>query len=99
MYKLSRLAVEDFASIYEYTLLNFGVLQADTYTDNLESALCLLSSSPLMGYECPLSGYLSPAGTGASWTMCPANILNERCAKVPFEGLTEANPRGPAPLP
>ena len=53
MYKLSRLAAEDFASIYEYTLLNFGVLQADTYTDNLESAFRLLSSSPLMGYECP----------------------------------------------
>lgn len=53
MYKLSRLAAEDFASIYEYTLLNFGILQADTYTDNLESALRLLSSSPLMGYKCP----------------------------------------------
>lgn len=53
MYKLSNLAVEDFSSIYEYTLLNFGALQADIYTDNLESAFRLLSGSPLMGYECP----------------------------------------------
>lgn len=53
MYKLSNLAVEDFAAIYEYTLLTFGVLQADTYTDNLESIFRLLSGSPLMGYECP----------------------------------------------
>lgn len=52
MYKLSNLAVEDFASIYEYTLLNFGVFQADNYTDSLESTFDLLSSSPLMGYEC-----------------------------------------------
>ncbi|WP_268753174.1 hypothetical protein [Arsukibacterium ikkense] len=27
MYKLSKLAAEDFAAIYEYTLLNFGVRQ------------------------------------------------------------------------
>ena len=53
MYKLSNLAAEDFAAIYEYTLLNFGILQADTYTDSLESAFDLLSSSPLMGHECP----------------------------------------------
>ena len=52
MYKLSNLAAEDFSSIYEYTLVNFGVLQADAYTDSLESALQLLASSPLMGYEC-----------------------------------------------
>lgn len=52
MYKLSNLAAEDFASIYEYTLLNFGALQADNYTDSLESIFGLLSSSPLMGYEC-----------------------------------------------
>ena len=46
MYKLSNLAVEDFAFIYEYTLLNFGVLQADNYTDSLESTFGLLPSSP-----------------------------------------------------
>lgn len=53
MYKLSRLAVEDFAAIYEYTLLHFGPLQADAYTNDLESVLELLASSPLMGHECP----------------------------------------------
>ncbi len=53
MYKLSNLAVEDFTAIYEYTLLNFGAIQADTYTENLESTFHLLYSTPLMGYECP----------------------------------------------
>lgn len=53
MYKLSKLAVEDFTAIYEYTLLNFGATQADAYLEDLESAFRLLSSSPLMGYECP----------------------------------------------
>ncbi len=52
MYKLSNLAVKDFAGIYEYTLLNFGALQADTYTDDLNRALNLLSESPLIGSEC-----------------------------------------------
>lgn len=56
MYKLSNLAAEDFASIYEYTLLNFGVFQADAYTDNLENTFYLLSGSPLIGYECPEVG-------------------------------------------
>jgi toxin ParE1/3/4 len=51
MYKLSNLAVEDFTAIYEYTLLNFGVTQADNYTDNLESTFRLLSSAPLIGHE------------------------------------------------
>lgn len=52
MYKLSKLAAEDFADIYEYTLLNFGARQADDYTDDLESTFQLLSSSPLMGHVC-----------------------------------------------
>ncbi|MFC6669711.1 type II toxin-antitoxin system RelE/ParE family toxin [Marinobacterium aestuariivivens] len=52
MYKLSNRAAEDFAAIYEYTLLNFGARQADVYTDDLESTFRLLSSSPLMGQEC-----------------------------------------------
>jgi len=51
VYKLSKLATEDFAAIYEYTLLNFGARQADAYTDELESTLRLLVNSPLMGYE------------------------------------------------
>jgi toxin ParE1/3/4 len=52
MYKLSKLAAEDFAAIYEYTLLKFGARQVDAYTDDLESTFRLLSSSPLMGHEC-----------------------------------------------
>jgi toxin ParE1/3/4 len=52
LYKLSKLAAEDFAAIYEYTLLNFGARQADDYTDDLESTFHLLSSSPLMGHVC-----------------------------------------------
>lgn len=52
MYKLSNLAVEDFTAIYEYTLLNFGVMQADKYTEHLESTFNLLATSPLIGYEC-----------------------------------------------
>lgn len=53
MYKLSKLAAEDFTAIYEYTLLNFGVGQADTYTSQLENTFHLLYSSPLMGHDCP----------------------------------------------
>jgi len=53
MYRLSNLAAEDFAAIYECTLLHFGVLQADAYTDELDRVLKLLSSSPLMGHEFP----------------------------------------------
>ena len=52
MYKLSNLAVEDFTAIYEYTFLNFGVSQSDSYTEQLESTFRLLASSPLMGREC-----------------------------------------------
>ncbi len=51
MYKLSKLAVEDFTAIYEYTLLNFGVRQADLYTSQLENTFHLLFSSPLMGHD------------------------------------------------
>lgn len=52
MYKLSNLAVDDFTAIYEYTLLNFGVAQADQYTQHLENTFHLLVSSPLIGYAC-----------------------------------------------
>lgn len=53
MYKLSNRATDDFAAIYEYTLLNFGTPQANSYTDDLERTLRLLAESPLMGHECP----------------------------------------------
>lgn len=53
MYKLSRLAADDFTGIYEYTLLNFGVVQADDYTDALESILQSIVHSPFIGREYP----------------------------------------------
>lgn len=52
MYNLSRMAADDFAAICEYTLLNFGARQADNYTHDLENALQLIASSPLLGHEC-----------------------------------------------
>lgn len=52
MYRLSQLAAEDFAAIYEYTLLSFGVVQADAYTEHLERTFYLLATSPGMGCEC-----------------------------------------------
>ena len=42
MYKLSELAAEDFAGIYEYSLLNFGLQQAEHNAENLEPALLVL---------------------------------------------------------
>lgn len=51
-YKLSQLAAEDFSAIYEYTLLNFGTLQADRYTQDLESSFHLLFDAPGIGIEC-----------------------------------------------
>ncbi|GAK83006.1 ParE toxin protein [Vibrio ponticus] len=52
MYKLSNLAAEDFEHIFEYTLLNFGIEQADAYTDSMHNVLLTLAEQPLMGYEC-----------------------------------------------
>lgn len=56
MYKLSKLAAEDFAEIFEYTLINFGVKQADLYTSRLHKTLLNLSSQPLLGKEYSLIG-------------------------------------------
>lgn len=53
MYELSRLAAEDFAAIFEYTLLNFGKAQAEEYQQGLETVLTLLSEQPRMGFACP----------------------------------------------
>ena len=56
MYKLSSLAAEDFASIFEYTLLNFGIKQAEDYTDDMDNALSILANSSLIGRDCPEIG-------------------------------------------
>lgn len=53
MYKLSNLAAQDFSDIFEYTLLSFGTLQADIYTQELEETFRLISETPLMGTKCP----------------------------------------------
>jgi len=37
VYKLTERAVDDFSGIYDYTLLTFGEVQADHYTDALEA--------------------------------------------------------------
>lgn len=52
MYKLSNKAAEDFGGIYEYTFLNFGEQQADSYVEDMEACLNTLSGSPMIGREC-----------------------------------------------
>ena len=52
MYKLSKLAAQDFAAIFEYTLLNFGEKQAEKYLAQLEDIFNLLVASPKIGMEC-----------------------------------------------
>jgi plasmid stabilization system protein ParE len=46
MYSLSNLAADDFAAIYEYTLLHFGVVQADAYTEHLENTFRKIRDTP-----------------------------------------------------
>lgn len=53
MYKLSHLAAIDFASIYEYTLTEFGAIQADNYTEALENTLTSIAQSPFIGRTYP----------------------------------------------
>ena len=52
MYKFSNKAADDLSSIYEYSFLNFGVKQADTYIEKLEITLDNLSDSPFQGRNC-----------------------------------------------
>ncbi|KAF1366395.1 type II toxin-antitoxin system RelE/ParE family toxin [Yokenella regensburgei] len=51
MYKLTALAAEDFAGIYDYTLLRFGKAQAEHYTGAMESFFDTLSGMPDLGRE------------------------------------------------
>ncbi|WP_340618360.1 type II toxin-antitoxin system RelE/ParE family toxin [Xenorhabdus entomophaga] len=53
MYKLSERAAEDFAGIYDYTLMKFGVAQADHYTAALEAFLETLANMPDIGRDYP----------------------------------------------
>ena len=52
-YKLTDRAAEDFADIYDYTLLEFGADQADRYTVALESFIETLAGMPGMGRGYP----------------------------------------------
>jgi toxin ParE1/3/4 len=52
MYKLSNKAADDFGAIYEYTFLNFGELQADKYTNDMEVCLNDISEMPFTGRDC-----------------------------------------------
>lgn len=49
MYKLTERAADDFAGIYDYTLLKFGEVQADHYTDALEAFFETLAEMPDIG--------------------------------------------------
>ncbi|MEY4922221.1 MAG: hypothetical protein RLY17_938 [Pseudomonadota bacterium] len=51
MYKLSERATDDFAGIYDYTLLKFGETQADHYTDALEAFFGTLVAMPEIGRD------------------------------------------------
>ena len=45
-YKLSLRAVDDLASIYRYTFLEYGETQADTYAIVIEEAIVNLANNP-----------------------------------------------------
>lgn len=51
MYKLTALAAEDFAGIYDYTFLKFGEAQAEYYTQALETFFQTLAQLPDIGRE------------------------------------------------
>lgn len=51
MYRLTEQAADDFAGIYDYTLLKFGEAQADHYTDALEAFFETLAGMPDMGRD------------------------------------------------
>jgi toxin ParE1/3/4 len=51
VYKLTKLAVEDFSSIYDYTFHRFGERQADAYTESLESFLNSVADMPSLGRD------------------------------------------------
>lgn len=57
IYKLTERAAEDFAGIYDYTLLQFGKAQADHYTEALKTFFDPLAEMPNIGHE-----YLAVSG-------------------------------------
>lgn len=51
LYKLSKAAAIDVQNIFEYSYLEFGLSQADSYLFKLENALKLLAINPLFGRQ------------------------------------------------
>ncbi len=50
-YKLSRLAAQDIANIYEYGILKFGLKQAQLYLREMEMSLEVLAQRPEIGID------------------------------------------------
>lgn len=50
-YRLSRLATQDIANIYEYGILNFGLKQAQLYLREMEMSLEVLAQRPEIGID------------------------------------------------
>lgn len=48
-YELSQLAVQDLARIYEYGILNFGIIQAQDYLIGLQDSFQILADNKLFG--------------------------------------------------
>ena len=48
-YRLSKSAEKDLIDIWDYTVLNWGVLQAENYLKKLESRFIYLISNPTLG--------------------------------------------------
>lgn len=51
-YRLSNKARQELEDIYIYSLLNFGVKQADYYLEDLHDALLFLAENPNSGRRC-----------------------------------------------
>ena len=49
VYSLSAKAADDLDGIYEYTILNFGIEQAQAYLSGLQERFQILSEAPRLG--------------------------------------------------
>ena len=53
VYRLSPMAADDLDEIYEYSILNFGLDQAQTYLLGLQSQFQILAEHPMYGRPAP----------------------------------------------
>ena len=51
-YQLTNKADTELDKIYEYSILNFGVQQADKYFDTMQQVFHHLADNPLLGRSC-----------------------------------------------